>query len=453
MVKSTSTNHLSAYEKWLKIDDDGPTAVVMRARAVYLCGWAFVLLQTANLVSMTLSYGRLTHDHIISFAAIALVVAAIHSLRYVKEFTWLAAFFSMLLLGGVFASAFDPITGVNSALLPLLVTGPAMNGMIAGWRTSIVFGVLAAALTIGLFFVSQGSGGFLALDPAWYETRSAQRAIQCVLALSLMTAISSIFSRHMYAAFDSLESAARKTKEAEDNKAAFLANISRELQAPLKSISDAAVLQHTANASDGQREFAKIIAASSRSLATLVDDITEYARLDSETSSFASRPFNLHELLKRVVELQMPNAHAKSLDLHLHIDETLPEFFLGDVARLRQVFVNLVSNAIKFTQIGEVRITACLLIHRAGETTFQINIADTGVGMTRQVLAKAFDTNDDDGSIEKPNGLAVSRRIVRFMGGKLSVETEPGAGSTFSVRLTLPTAEESGSESKQHSAA
>jgi len=121
-------NFIKSYEAYLRFDELSSAADYMRGRGVYLIGWTFVVSQLVNQALMTLSYGRWTVDHSISLASCVLVLFVINSLRYSKNFTVFTIFYSGLLLIGVGVSALDQSTGINSALLPLLVAGAVMNG-------------------------------------------------------------------------------------------------------------------------------------------------------------------------------------------------------------------------------------------------------------------------------------------------------------------------------------
>ena len=447
---------LAAYESWLRIDVINTKADVMRARAVYVCGWAFVLLQIVNFITMTLSYGGLTLDHAIAVAAMVLVLSAVHGMRYTKEFTLIAAFFTILLLGAITASAVQEQTGVNSALLPLLILGPMINGFISGWRMSLVFCLMGCGLLLFLYMVSHGSGSLYALDPVWFEVRNSQRLLQTLYTLLLASGIASIFSYHMFAAFTELEQSAMRAKEAEDSKAAFLTNMSYELRTPLNGMIGMLDLLQDTELNEAQQNCANLAHISGQSLIILIDDILGYSLREAGDVNNVHSEFSLRESIGKIIQVLQPNARAKGIGLHLAFDEALPDAYVGDAGRLRQVMVNLVSNAINFTPAGGVRVSARLLIQQQNEVTFLLRVSDTGVGIAEGDLKTIFESSKigasaeasvDDGPFNDSCrqdgaglGLAISKRIVHEMGGKISVESKLNMGSTFSVRLTLPLA-------------
>jgi len=125
---------LNKYERFLRFDEFSTSAEFMRGRGVYLIGWTMILSQIFNIVSMTVSYGHWTLDHTVSVSASLLVLGLIHCLRYSKNFKAYAIAYSSLLVAGILVSAMDQNTGINSALLPLLLAGAIMNGFIGTWR-------------------------------------------------------------------------------------------------------------------------------------------------------------------------------------------------------------------------------------------------------------------------------------------------------------------------------
>ena len=141
------------YEGFLRFDELKTTADIMRARGVYVIGWIFVLSQLINIVFMSMSYGGWTSDHAISVIASLLVIIAIHGLRYSKNLMIYALFYSVLLLLGVLASAVTEHTGINSALLPLIVAGALLNGYVGNWRSVLGYMIGALILIWGLYYL------------------------------------------------------------------------------------------------------------------------------------------------------------------------------------------------------------------------------------------------------------------------------------------------------------
>ena len=139
------------FERFLRMERFITKSEIMRARAVYMMGLAFIAAQAINLCAMTYSYGEFTFDHIISLIASALVTLCIIAVRYNSRFQIFALIYSVLIIGGVLSSSLNQNTGINSALIPFLVLGVVVNGFICGWRATLTFGAATLALVWGLW--------------------------------------------------------------------------------------------------------------------------------------------------------------------------------------------------------------------------------------------------------------------------------------------------------------
>ncbi|GAB3471105.1 hypothetical protein GCM10011496_29170 [Polaromonas eurypsychrophila] len=246
---------------------------------------------------------------------------------------------------------------------------------------------------------------------------------------------------------------ARRTAEAELNQAkdaaeaanraknTFLTTMSHEIRTPLNGILGITQLLLDEPLTAQQAQFAQLIDNSAQSLLVLVNDFLDLAKIDAGKTDLENVPFNLHRLLADVNDLFGYRASAKSLVFHDTVGSAVPEWIWGDPARLRQVLVNLLGNALKFTDTGGISLTVEAGEMKAGQTQLIFSVADTGIGIPPEVLGRLF-TNfmqADTSATRKYGGtglgLAIVKRLSELMGGRIDVHSVSGKGSTFVVFL------------------
>lgn len=225
-------------------------------------------------------------------------------------------------------------------------------------------------------------------------------------------------------------------------RAAFLAAMSHEFRTPMNAVIGLSDLVLETPLSLENRAHVRTINESARALLRLLEDILDFAKIDAQQLTLSHAPFDLRGLATSVTDMLRPAARARSIELALEYGPGVPEHVVGDDARLRQVLVNLVSNAVKFTERGEVR----LRIAAAPADEIDFRVEDTGIGIAPGVLPRLFRPfAQADTSITRRHGgtglgLAISKQIVTAMGGDIRVESEPGRGSAFSFSLRLAAA-------------
>ena len=240
-----------------------------------------------------------------------------------------------------------------------------------------------------------------------------------------------------------LNQAMENAKEANKAKSQFLAHMSHEMRTPLNGLVGVADLLTATPLNSEQRDLVNTLKKSSGILRQLIDNVLDISKIESGKLVSEKMDFDLHELANNAVEMFLPQANAKGLHLHVRFTPDTPYALHGDALHLVQVLINLLGNAIKFTEKGSVELRISTVQRSVAEARVRFEIIDTGIGITPKAQRTIFERfHQADSSIARKYGgtglgTTISRDLVRLMGGQIGVHSEPGIGSVFSFELPL----------------
>ncbi|MEA1920628.1 MAG: response regulator [Campylobacterota bacterium] len=251
--------------------------------------------------------------------------------------------------------------------------------------------------------------------------------------------------------------AKEEAEQANKIKSDFLANMSHEIRTPIGGILGVTDILLSDNPSSDQKKYLTLIKESSEGLKNIVNDILDYTKMQAGKYELVSSEFEIKKVFEKIRQVFATEAHAKKLKFEMQLDEKIPDKLLGDHLRVLQILNNLVSNAIKFTSGGYVKIVGSLLIRTNNKVVIKFSVIDSGIGMSEEIqsnLFEAFAQGDISNTKEYQGaglGLVVAKNLAELMRGKIEFESKEGNGSAFHVNILFPVAQEALAEAQTNS--
>lgn len=239
-------------------------------------------------------------------------------------------------------------------------------------------------------------------------------------------------------------------------KSQFLSTMSHEIRTPMNAVIGFTHLLQQLNPREDQMEYIKMLKFSAENLLVLINDILDFSKIEAGRIEFEEADFNLKELISNIRLALLQKASEKDIQIKLFIDEDLPSAIKGDPVRLGQILTNLISNAVKFTKVGKVTITASLTRKTDTVTTIDFEVTDTGIGIEPEKINHIFESFTQASSATTRKfggtglGLTITRRLLELMGSQIKVKSEFGRGSTFYFSLDMKNSEKNFADQKNN---
>jgi signal transduction histidine kinase/DNA-binding NarL/FixJ family response regulator len=356
------------------------------------------------------------------------------ALQVMSSLAWAAFVCTVILVDGISWTSIVCLVataGITAGAVTTLAPAPRL--------LRIYITIILVPPALAAFALGQGPGDRFALivllyvafmhAAAWHAGRDYEHALVGEKLIELHVA--------------EVERARAAAVDASRSKSEFLANMSHEIRTPMNGVIGMAGLLLDTRLDSRQVEYAQTIRSSADSLLSILNDVLDFSKIEAGRMTLEILDFDPRMLLEEVAELLAPSAHRKGLELFLTLPAAFPTSLRGDPGRLRQVLTNLVGNAVKFTEHGEIEISAQVVDSTPRDARLRFQVRDTGIGIAPQHRRSIFESfTQGDGSTSRRYGgsglgLTISRHLLTMMNGVLDVDSTPGTGSTFWFEVPL----------------
>jgi len=425
--------------------------VMLRERRTLSTTFFFVLPVTIGLI-VSNYYTDGERDNIFIAIATLVVVFSLYLQAYFNQ-RFLASQMPITACWLVVVMAMTSV-GVWANSWAWLLCLPTIAALVAG-RTAGVIWTLICSITLWVFAYLHYTGYEFPFSGPMEGELPLTLAFEATLVMLMLSAATFVFRNAQVTAEKKLSDtvkqlekevhdrtlAENEARQSEQAKASFLAAMSHELRTPLNGVIGASQLLKDGDLPSKKKELVDVILQSSETLLELINNVMDLSRLDSQTIELEKVPVDIDELFRSTLSPLEFQAKEKGVKFSLVIEDDIPEYVRGDPTRLRQILLNLVGNAVKFTNAGEVDVVLDTALDR-----MRLKISDTGIGINKKAQASLFEpyVQADKTTMRKFGGsglgLTIVKQLVSAMGGKISVNSVPGRGSTFTVFLPLTSA-------------
>lgn len=406
---------------------------------------AALLLKALAVLAPFVAINDYLHGHLITAIGALIVFISTPLLLYVSrtqkyQALPILALICLLLMLFMTYILFEPISSEKNVWVSLYAV---FFYFLAGKRVGTLLSAVAMLL-LAVHFLSP----FMQLHQSGYEYKMGETMGAFLLAAAISFANEHIRSRHE----SELKKLATQAEAASRAKSEFLSNMSHEIRTPMNSVLGMAFLALKSVEDPKQRDYLEKIRLSGEQMLSIIDDILDFSKIEAGKMCLDLEDFNLESLLNNLGSLLDWRTSAKGLGLRLEIDPNIPPCLNGDPSHLNQVLLNLMNNAIKFTERGEVVVRARLLDSLDNIQRIRIEVQDTGIGINEEQQASLFQPfyQVDSAATRKIGGtglgLAISKRLVELMGGTIGVESKLGQGSTFWLIIPMRISEVSSAD-------